>query len=77
MIASPRSKRRHWVSSGEAEARLGVSRWTLLRRRPEFTLGVHYRSIGKRGAGRPTYQYCLDEIERFWGLHPTDRVESS
>lgn len=55
-----------WVSGSVLAEALGISQSYLnkLRREGELKKGVHYRSIGRKMALRPSYRYHLKNIER-------------
>ncbi len=58
--------KREWVPTQEAVKRLFMSRQTLSNRIQAkiFKRGIHYRNIS--AGKRPTYQFCIDEINKLY-----------
>lgn len=59
--------KRLWLSTTNAAKYLGRSRcWLLARiKSGTFSVGVHYRNTSD--GVRPTYEFCLEEIEKLYG----------
>lgn len=56
-----------WLDTNFAAAALGITPRQLRKLRSGMKIGIHYRTISPRNAGRPTYQWnlrrCADYLQ--------------